>query len=70
LVLDLRELLPPDLRGQAISLFDAELHPEFRDNRYLFICYGHPASGGPSVIWWGASLESPLRSIHQPKQHS
>jgi len=50
LALDLRELLPGDLTGQAISLFDAELHPQFRDNHYLFVCYVHPAGGGHTRI--------------------
>jgi putative heme-binding domain-containing protein len=50
LVLDLRELLPSDLAGQAVSLFDAELHPKFLDNRYLFVCYVHPVGGGQSRV--------------------
>lgn len=46
LAVDLRELLPSDLTGQPISLFDAELHPKFADNHYLFVCYVHPGGGG------------------------
>jgi glucose/arabinose dehydrogenase len=46
LVLDLRELLPNNLAGQPVSLLDAEMHPKFSDNRYLFLCYVHPAEGG------------------------
>ena len=50
LVVDLRDLLPGELAGQAVSLFDAELHPKFRDNRYLFVCYVHPAGGGHTRV--------------------
>src|SRR6185295_7088954 len=39
LVLDLRSALDGDLAGQNVSLWDAELHPQFRDNHYLFVCY-------------------------------
>lgn len=45
LVLDLNELLPKELAGQGVSLFDAEFHPRFADNRFLFISYVHPAEG-------------------------
>jgi putative heme-binding domain-containing protein len=50
LVADLRSALPTDLAGQAISLFDAELHPKFTENHYLFVCYVHPAGGGHSRV--------------------
>jgi putative heme-binding domain-containing protein len=50
LVLDLRELLSSDLAGQAVSLFDAELHPRFLDNHHLFVCYVHPVGGGQSRV--------------------
>ena len=50
LVADLRDLLPSDLAGQNISLFDGELHPKFSDNRYLFVCYVHPGSGGHTRV--------------------
>src|SRR5258708_5806189 len=39
LVLDLIELLPKDLAKRGVSLFDAEFHPRFADNRYLFVSY-------------------------------
>src|SRR4051812_39305695 len=50
LVTDLRSALPSDLAGQAVSLFDAELHPDFRENRYLFVSYVHPGSGGHTRV--------------------
>ncbi|MBI3467580.1 MAG: PQQ-dependent sugar dehydrogenase [Planctomycetes bacterium] len=50
LVLDLRSLLPSQLADQSVSLLDAELHPNFRDNRHLFVCYVHPGNGGHSRV--------------------
>jgi glucose/arabinose dehydrogenase len=49
-VVDLRELLPRQLADQSISLFDAELHPKFIDNHYLFACYVHPGNGGHTRV--------------------
>ena len=46
LVLDLVQLLPSDLAGRSVSLFDAEFHQQFEQNRHLFVSYVHPASGG------------------------
>ncbi|MEX2027371.1 MAG: PQQ-dependent sugar dehydrogenase, partial [Pirellulaceae bacterium] len=46
LVVDLQQLLPRDLAGRSVSLFDAEFHPQFADNRYLFVSYVHPSNGG------------------------
>lgn len=45
-VLDLVELLPADVERRSVSLFDAEFHPRFADNHYLYVCYVHPGSGG------------------------
>ncbi|MBL8825718.1 MAG: PQQ-dependent sugar dehydrogenase [Planctomycetaceae bacterium] len=50
LVLDLISLLPADLAGKTVSLFDAEFHPRFADNRYLFVCYVHPGNGGHTRV--------------------
>src|SRR5262245_14957627 len=50
LVADLRSSLPTELAGQSISLFDAELHPKFTENHYLFVCYVHPGSGGHTRV--------------------
>jgi putative heme-binding domain-containing protein len=50
LVADLRDLLPSNLVGQNISLFDGELHPKFADNRYLFVTYVHPEGGGQTRV--------------------
>ena len=50
LLLDLRELLPAELANQSVSLFDAELHPRFRENRSLFVCYVHPGKGGHTRV--------------------
>ena len=42
LLVDLKSLLPKQLAGRGVSLFDAELHPKFAENRFLFVCYMHP----------------------------
>ncbi|HZL87850.1 MAG TPA: PQQ-dependent sugar dehydrogenase [Pirellulaceae bacterium] len=46
LVVDLKQLLPQELAKGSVSLFDAEFHPRYRDNRYLFVSYVHPGEGG------------------------
>jgi glucose/arabinose dehydrogenase len=50
LVADLAVLLPADLAGRGVSLFDAEFHPHFADNRQLFVCYVHPGNGGHTRV--------------------
>ncbi len=50
LVVDLHEWLPDDLADRGVSLFDAEFHPRFEDNRYLFVCYVHPGDGGHTRV--------------------
>ncbi len=50
LIVDLHALLPRELADKNVSLFDAELHPEFRENRFLFVCYVHPGQGGHSRV--------------------
>jgi putative heme-binding domain-containing protein len=50
LVTDLRAALPMELAGQSVSLFDAELHPKFPENHFLFVCYVHPGSGGHTRV--------------------
>jgi putative heme-binding domain-containing protein len=50
LIVNLQDLLPADLTGKNVSLFDAELHPKFKENRYLFVCYVHPGNGGHSRV--------------------
>jgi putative heme-binding domain-containing protein len=49
LVADLRALLPKELAGRPVSLYDAEPHPGYAANRYLFVCYVHPADGQTRV---------------------
>lgn len=44
-VLDLVERLPDELKPNGVSLFDAEFHPQFAENRYLFVSYVHPGDG-------------------------
>jgi len=64
LVVDLRELLPKELAGRSVSLFDAELHPKFHDNRYLFVCYVHPGNGGHTrVSRFTLTTGSPPRAV-------
>lgn len=50
LILDLQASLPSQAADQSVSLLDAELHPKFGDNRYLFACYVHPGNGGHSRV--------------------
>src|SRR5262245_14806974 len=46
LVADLAAGLSGELAAKGVSLFAAELHPKFADNRFLFVCYVHPDRGG------------------------
>src|SRR5262245_790727 len=46
LVADLAVELTGELASRGVALFDAELHPKFQENRYLYVCYVHPANGG------------------------
>src|SRR5687767_7558648 len=39
LLFDLNEMLPDTLSGRSVTLFDAEFHPKFQDNQFLFVCY-------------------------------
>ena len=50
LVVDLQALLRGELAGKSVSLLDADFHPQFHDNRYLFVCYVHPAGGGHTRV--------------------
>ncbi|HVC95695.1 MAG TPA: PQQ-dependent sugar dehydrogenase [Pirellulales bacterium] len=50
LVVDLREWLPDDVADRGVSLFDAEFHPQFEENRQLFVCYVHPGDGGHTRV--------------------
>jgi putative heme-binding domain-containing protein len=45
LVVDLQKVLASSLAGRGVSLFDAEFHPAFLENRYLFLSYRHPDDG-------------------------
>ncbi len=46
LVIDLATTLPDELSETGVSLFDAEFHPAFAQNRFLFLSYAHPGGGG------------------------
>ena len=50
LVVDLPALLTGELKGRGVSLFDAEFHPKYSDNKYLFVCYVHPGDGGHTRV--------------------
>ncbi len=39
---DLASGLPKELAGESVRLFSAALHPEFKQNGYLFACYVFP----------------------------
>lgn len=44
-VVDLRTLLPADLKEGNVALFDAEPHPKFAENHFVYVCYVHPGNG-------------------------
>ena len=50
LVADLAAGLTGELAAKGVSLFDAELHPKFVENRFLFVCYVHPDGGGQTRL--------------------
>jgi putative heme-binding domain-containing protein len=50
LVVDLQQWLPKELAGRNVSLFDAEFHPRFTDNHFLYVCYVHPENGGRTRV--------------------
>jgi uncharacterized repeat protein (TIGR03806 family) len=69
LVVDLRDLLPSDLAGQNVSLFDAELHPKFNVNGHLFVCYVHPGGGGHTrVSRFTLTRDAALRAVPGSEQ--
>ena len=69
LVIDLRALLPTDLTGREVSLFDAEPHPAYRHNRYLYVCYVHPGQGGHTrVSRFTLDAGSPPRGVPESEQ--
>ena len=39
-----------DLSGDSVSVFDADFHPGFLENRQLFVCYVHPGEGGHTRV--------------------
>ena len=64
LVVDLQAWLPGELAGKSVSLLDADFHPQFHDNRYLFVCYVHPAGGGLTrVSRFTLDGDSPPRAV-------
>lgn len=64
LVVDLRQLVPKELAAGRLALFDAEFHPRFRENRYLFVCYVHPGQGGHTrVSRFTLDRASPPRAV-------
>lgn len=50
MLVDLQALLPGELSGRGISLFDAEFHPRYAENRHLLVCYVHPGEGGHTRV--------------------
>jgi putative heme-binding domain-containing protein len=42
LVADVKEALGKEFAGKGVSLFDADFHPKYRDNHFVYICYVHP----------------------------
>jgi putative heme-binding domain-containing protein len=60
--LNLVEQLPAELEAKGVSLLDAEFHPRFADNRFVFLCYVHPGEGGHTrVSRFNLGMDSPPR---------
>jgi putative heme-binding domain-containing protein len=38
------------LSGGSVSVFDADFHPDFQENRQVFVCYVHPGEGGHTRV--------------------
>lgn len=36
--------------GKPVSVLDAEFHPRYSENRYLFVCYVHPGNSGHTRV--------------------
>ena len=69
LAIDLAERLPESLAGSTVSLLDAELHPQFRENRYVYVCYVHPGDGGQTrVSRFVLTRDSPPRFDRKSEQ--
>ncbi|HVW38907.1 MAG TPA: PQQ-dependent sugar dehydrogenase, partial [Pirellulales bacterium] len=69
LVVDLQAQLPANLMSRNISLFDAEFHPKYRENHYLFVCYVHPEGGGQTrVSRFTLDGRSPPRAAPESEQ--
>ena len=54
IVLDLSETI-----GSRVSVFDADFHPQFRQNRQLYLCYVSPEQGRTNVSRFILSDTSP-----------
>ncbi|MCE9604044.1 MAG: PQQ-dependent sugar dehydrogenase [Planctomycetia bacterium] len=67
LLVDLQSLLPAGSTQQNISLFDAECHPKFVENGYLFLCYVHPEGGGLTRVSRFTLDRSPAAGNAPPK---
>ncbi|MBC8352970.1 MAG: PQQ-dependent sugar dehydrogenase [Planctomycetes bacterium] len=39
-----------NVAGSSVSLFDADFHPKFVENRQVFACYVHPGDGGHTRV--------------------
>jgi putative heme-binding domain-containing protein len=69
LVIDLAAWLPAELREKKVSLFDAELHPRFAENRTVFISYVHPEGGGITRLSrFTLSADDPPRAVAGSEQ--
>lgn len=50
LLVDLVVGLPKDVEKRQVSLFDAECHPKFAENGFLFLCYVSPEGGNHTRV--------------------
>ena len=69
LVGDLTQSLPPALRDKPLSIYGSTVHPQFASNRFLYVCYTHPADGEQSrVSRFKITAEQPYRLIPDSEQ--
>ena len=69
LVADLRQSLAPELLDKPLSIYGATVHPKFASNRFLYVCYTHPADGEQSrVSRFEMTAQAPYRLVDGSEQ--
>ena len=69
LVADLRQSLPAELQDKPLSIYGSTVHPQFASNRFLYVCYTHPADGEQSrVSRFQMTSQAPYRLVPDSEQ--